>query len=153
MKIYVAGPMTGIPMFNFPMFSAVTAELRRDGHEVISPAEEDPEEMQQAAWSSPDGVLHDGKLAGHTWGETLARDVKLLADHGVECIYLLPGWERSKGARLEAFVGLLCGLTFKDHSFKGKVMSREWVMAMIAKGTLNAEGPKVAQPPPLQVAV
>jgi len=115
MKIYVAGPMTGYPQFNFPLFAKVTKILRDQGQEVISPAEQDPPEVQAAAIKSTDGHLHDGQIAGHTWGDCLARDVKIIADHEVDAICLLPGWEASRGACLEAFVGLLCGLEFFEY--------------------------------------
>jgi len=110
-KVYLAGPMTGIPQFNFPAFDAVAADLREHGYEVVSPAELDDPEDRETALASPDGSMAGGHGATQkTWGDFLARDVKLLADGGIEAIFVLPGWERSRGARLETFVGYLCGL-------------------------------------------
>ena len=37
--IYVAGPMTGLPKLNYPKFRRVTARLRRQGWDVVSPVE------------------------------------------------------------------------------------------------------------------
>ena len=111
MKIYLAGPMTGIPQFNFPVFDTVAAELRALGHTVVSPPEQDPPGVREAALASPDGKLSaEGLIAGYSWGDILSQDVKEIADGGFDAIVLLEGWERSRGARLEAFVGLLCGL-------------------------------------------
>lgn len=104
---YLAGPMSGIPQFNFPAFEAATKALREAGATVISPHENDPPDVQAAAWASPDGRFTDGMLSGESWGDMLARDVKLVADHATAVI-VLPGWSRSRGARLEAFVALLC---------------------------------------------
>jgi hypothetical protein len=101
--------MTGIPQFNFPLFETVARELRARGHLITSPHENDTPAVQAAAWASPDGKLDpSGKIAGETWGDILARDVKLVADV-VRGVVLLPGWGKSKGARLEVFVALLCG--------------------------------------------
>jgi hypothetical protein len=101
--------MTGKPQFNFPAFDRAATSLRERGYDVVSPAELDDPEDRERAMASPDGspVHYD---SGHTWGDFLARDVKLLADEGIEAIVCLPGWERSKGGRLETFVGRLCGL-------------------------------------------
>jgi len=104
--------MTGYPQFNFPLFHKAAAELRAEGLEVHSPAEADSLAVQTAAMASKDGTLDaNGKIAGETWGDILAKDVKVVADH-VQGIVFLPGWEKSRGARLEAFVGLLCGHKF-----------------------------------------
>jgi hypothetical protein len=106
--------MTGIPQFNFPAFFAAAKELRDvHGLDIVSPAEIDDEEDAGAALASPDGAPGSGTGACNdkTWGDFLARDVKLIAD---VCggIVFLPRWEKSRGARLEAFVGILCGVDF-----------------------------------------
>ena len=110
-RVYLAGPMTGIPAFNFPAFDAAAARLRERGYDVVSPAELDSPEHRKAALASVDGDPSTyNNATGDTWGQLLARDVKLIADEGIEAIVCLPGWNTSKGARLETFVGRLCGL-------------------------------------------
>jgi hypothetical protein len=108
--VYIAGPMTGIPQFNFPEFDDAALVLRADGYTVVSPAEMDDPETRRAAMDSPDGAPGSGSSNGETWGDFLARDVKLIADGGIDAIVVLEGWERSKGARLETFVAYLKGL-------------------------------------------
>jgi hypothetical protein len=111
-KYYVCGPMTGLPQFNIPLFDAVTKLLRAEGHAVVSPAELDSPEMRALALASPDGKMpSDGKMAGETWGDVLARDVKLIHNE-IDAIAVLPDWQKSRGARLECFVGLLCNKEF-----------------------------------------
>ncbi len=101
---YLAGPMTGIPQGNFPLFDAATKWLRAQGHDIVSPAELDDAATRAAVFAN--------EPTGHTWGDFLARDVKLIAD---ECqgVILLPFWEKSRGARLEAYVALMAGLEFQ----------------------------------------
>jgi hypothetical protein len=111
MRLYVAGPMTGIPQFNIPAFDAAAADLRAHGYEVVSPAELDDPAIRAVSLASPDGAIATLETHGQTWGDFLARDVKLLADDGIDAIVVLPGWETSRGARLETFVAAaLCRL-------------------------------------------
>jgi hypothetical protein len=121
MKVYIAGPMTSIPGFNFPEFDRAAAHLRARGHEVVSPAELDSPEHRVAALASTDGdPAAYNATTGETWGDLLARDVKIIADSGVEAIVVLPGWERSRGARLETFVAAgLCGLPVYEIAWRG----------------------------------
>ena len=107
-KVYLAGPMSGIPQFNFPAFFDAALMLRDCGFEVVSPAEIDNEEDKGAALASSDGdPTNRVAMNNKTWGDFLARDVKLIADSGLDGIVFLPGWTLSRGAKLEAFVGLL----------------------------------------------
>lgn len=109
MKVYIAGPMTGLPQFNIPAFVRMAERLRASGLEVVSPVERDSDAVREAALQSTDGKLGPGdSIAGKTWGQILARDVTIVADE-VDAIVVLPDWHKSRGARLEVFTALLCG--------------------------------------------
>lgn len=83
MRCYIAGPMTGLPEFNFPAFNAKAAELRAQGWHVENPAEH-------------------GHVEGADWGDYLRYDISRIAT--CEAIFLLPGWSKSKGASLEVHI-------------------------------------------------
>ena len=80
MRIYIAGPMTGIDQLNFPAFNAEALKLRALGFDVVNPAEINPDH------SMP-------------WAQCMRRDIAELVKCDMIC--LLPGWEESKGATLE----------------------------------------------------
>lgn len=105
--VYVAGPMTGIPQFNIPAFDEAAEALRELGLRVTSPAELDDASIREVSMASPDGDIATLNTHGNTWGDFLARDVKLLSDGDFTAVVVLPGWEKSRGARLETFVGFL----------------------------------------------
>jgi len=109
MRLYLAGPMSGYAQFNFPAFYAATDDLRARGWDIVSPAELDDEQTKADAMASANGNPQDTK---RTWGYFLARDVNIVSDQ-VDGIVFLPDWVRSRGAKLEAFVALLC----KGHQF------------------------------------
>jgi hypothetical protein len=102
-KFYLAGPMTGIPFANIPAFDEAADDLRSRGHDVTSPAELDSREIRERSLQDPTGTVFSG-----SWGEFLARDVKLIADE-LNAVVVLPGWERSRGANLEVYVALTLG--------------------------------------------
>lgn len=97
MKLYVAGPMTGIPQFNFPLFDVWVENLRSVGFKIISPHESDDPEVQVAARLSATGAIADLPPAKE------GSDPKLTALKNVqdicECdgIALLSNWNRSPG--------------------------------------------------------
>ncbi|HXS14473.1 MAG TPA: DUF4406 domain-containing protein [Acidobacteriaceae bacterium] len=142
MRVYLAGPMSNIPQFNFPLFYKVAAELRERGWDVVSPAELDDQEDKGAAMSSPDGDPNNrDHMGGKTWADFLARDVKLIADK-VQGIVFLQDWWRSRGARLEAFVGLLQkNFSFFQYETDGSVirLERESVARKIFDGIGDAK--------------
>lgn len=89
-RIYVAGPMTGYPELNFPAFHAAAATLRAQGHHVENPAEINGDTTAQ-------------------WLDCMRQDIARLVT--CDAVYLLPGWEKSRGARVEH--GLAVGLGFE----------------------------------------
>jgi hypothetical protein len=111
MRLYIAGPMTGYPQFNIPAFDEMAALLREQGYDVVSPAELDDPEIRAISLLSPDGNIDTLTTHGQSFGDFLARDVKMLADDGIDSVVVLPGWAKSRGARLETFVAnAICGL-------------------------------------------
>lgn len=80
-RVYLAGPMTGHKDLNFPAFHAAAANLRASGYEVVNPAEINPD--PNACWTA-------------CMREDIAQLVKC------DRIALLPGWEKSRGALIEA---------------------------------------------------
>ncbi len=134
LKYYLAGPMSGINQLNFPLFFAVATRLREQGFDIVSPAELDDPEVVEAALKSK------GEYTGRgTWGDFLSRDVKLIADD-VQGIIFLPDWSKSRGARLEAYVGLNTSCAFGYYSTtKGTVSNynRRSVAGVVASELTN----------------
>jgi hypothetical protein len=136
-KWYLAGPMTGIPQFNYPLFDQVAGELRLAGFDITSPAEMDNEDTREEALASPTGIHPGGITNGETWGDFLARDVKLIADE-LEGVILLPDWQKSRGARLEVFVAINC--KHPVYAYEGTQMVKQnyaRLLDMISLATLS----------------
>ena len=110
MRIYVAGPMTGIPYFNFPLFNRVADRLREQGHEVFNPAERDNE--RHGVDISENNHTGDQKQAQEQYGfslrEALADDMDYICREA-NCICMLPGWEYSTGAKAEHALAVCLG--------------------------------------------
>jgi hypothetical protein len=137
MKYYIAGPMTGIPQFNYPLFDKVAEHLKKEGYDVVSPAEMDSPETRAVAMASPDGRLSSGVCNGETWGDFLSRDVKLIAD-SIDAIVLLPRWFKSRGARLECFVAMnknIPAYEYEEGILAGP-LNYEWLFKHIQQETL-----------------
>lgn len=105
-RVYLGGPMTGFPQFNFPAFFEGAEVLRAWGFDVVSPAELDNESTRAAALASVDGAPGTGSANGEVWEDFLARDIILLAQavNPIQAGVFLDGWTKSRGANLEAAV-------------------------------------------------
>jgi len=107
LRIYIAGKMRGIKLYNFPAFEKAAEMLRHWGYAVISPAELDGDVGFDPA-ELPDGFDWNTIPEGFDINDCLRRDVDALTE--VDAVYLLPGWEKSSGARMEKAVAEFLGL-------------------------------------------
>lgn len=80
MKLYITGPMTGLPEFNHPAFYAAAKTLSDRGFTAVNPAE-------------------NGLTAGAPWAQHMRRDIAMLVD--CDGLATLPGCATSIGAQLE----------------------------------------------------
>ncbi len=88
--IYISGPMTGHPEYNFPAFEQAANRLRAIGFEVTSPHE-------------------FGEGGDKSWADYLRKDlIAMLTD--CNAVATLPGWEQSRGAMLEVHVAAALGM-------------------------------------------
>ena len=87
MKVYIAGPMTGLPHFNRPAFQQAAINLSFEKHVPLNPA-----------------ILPDGL----TEADYMAVGITML--QRADAIFLLTGWQFSAGARAEHALALKLGL-------------------------------------------
>lgn len=80
-KVYISGQISGLPIEKVKeKFSRVEAQLIAQGYEVVNP-------------------LNNGLPRNAPWELHIAMDIVLLM--GCDTIYLLTGWDNSRGATLE----------------------------------------------------
>jgi hypothetical protein len=117
--------MTGYPDYNFPAFRAAAEKLRNDGHSVINPAELSTlfggkAEIEESFcyyytiercraefgknYKVDDDWMHKARAAEAIMSADLA------AVRSCDAIYLLRGWESSRGAKHELAVAIKYGL-------------------------------------------
>lgn len=94
-SVYIAGPMTGLPEYNYPAFFAAEARFEAAGWTVFNPARHD------ASW------ITDDMDPDWVRAQYMRQDILDVMD--ANAIALLPGWEASKGADAELTVAkILC---------------------------------------------
>lgn len=97
--VYIAGPMRGIPQYNFPAFFAAEKRWQEAGWDVVNPARMDRE---------IDGRRRDWPVEHY-----MARDLPALITQ-CDAIAMLPGWESSDGANKELAVARWTGKQVLD---------------------------------------
>lgn len=90
--IYISGPMTGLPNFNYPAFNRAARFFRAMGHKVYNPAE------------FPARVGEEFPIR-----EAFAEFMMFICLQA-DMVALLPGWEKSDGAVAEMAVARRLGI-------------------------------------------
>lgn len=103
MRVYVAGPMRGLPLYNFPAFDAAENLLTGQGWEVYNPAKVDRD---------LDGLNPETGENIRPVEVYMRRDFEAILT--CDAIAMLPGWRRSEGARREYSVATGIGLEVLD---------------------------------------
>ena len=87
MLVYISGAISSDPFYK-QKFDEAESMLKRMGYEVFNPA----------------SIFHED----WTYADYMKFDIK----HLLDCthIYLLPGWEKSEGAKLEKLIADKCGI-------------------------------------------
>lgn len=86
--LYIAGPMTGHPDFNYPAFNANAGLLRGAGYDVLNPVDSEHENPTPGA--------------AQAWDWYMRRALRMLTH--ADGIATLDGWESSRGASLEVYI-------------------------------------------------
>lgn len=93
-RVYISGPMTGIPDWNYPAFNEAAARWRAAKWHVENPAE------------------NFGGRTDLPYHVNIREDINQLLR--VDAIALLPGWSKSRGARFELRVAQMLELEVYD---------------------------------------
>ena len=112
MRIYLSGPMTGLSDLNRPAFDAAEKRLTAQGHFVINP-HRISELFGTAAEIAKAFQSHYYEESRHPFAEAIYESVMsadLAAVRSCDAIYLLRGWESSRGAKKELAKALAHGL-------------------------------------------
>lgn len=93
-KIYISGGISGHPLEERrAVFACAEEELRGRGYDPVNP-------------------FNNGVLLDAPYGDHMRADLRMLLD--CDGIYLLRGWESSRGACLEHAVAEACGLSIME---------------------------------------
>lgn len=99
-KVYLSGPMSGRPGFNYAQFNEAARRLRDAGLAVFNPAEHEIVEIKPMEWENT-------RVSEATRNAFMVVDFQAV----IECdwVVALPDWDTSRGALAELFVGFETG--------------------------------------------
>lgn len=134
-RIYLAGPMTNLQFFNFPIFDDFKKLYEEFGYEVFSPADHDRMLLNKPKnWIPQES---DSEGSWKTWAKhlnppdlrkMLGDDLQWIAQNATH-IAMLPGWENSKGANAEWALAKALNLNIKyypvDASMSQKIVDEQ----------------------------
>jgi hypothetical protein len=88
-RVYISGPMSGLPDFNYPAFNAEAARIRALGYTVENPTENPP-------------------VPGHVWELYMRAALRQMLT--CDTVAFLPDWRQSRGANVEIELAIHLGM-------------------------------------------
>lgn len=114
-QIYIAGPMSGIPEWNYPAFFAAEKRLAKEGWtDIKNPARKDEEMGYDDAEAKKTGDTALSIAKGvFNFREAFEWDIKQILTG--DAIYMLKGWEASPGACAEHATAVVMRKNYPDY--------------------------------------
>jgi nucleoside 2-deoxyribosyltransferase len=103
--IYIAGPISNMPDDNYAAFEQAEILLRTLNFQPVNPHKvyHEADELKRKATTESQRQEINKKY----WADYLKKDLQEAME--CDCVFLLPGWENSRGATLECFVLSILG--------------------------------------------
>lgn len=100
MKVYISGPMTGIPDDNRDEFSRMASLLQANGHEPVNPHDIVPtRRIQMTSGYIKEPIYIEEPIKDPKYLDYLKADIAVLMF--CDAYVLLDGWGDSRGSRIE----------------------------------------------------
>jgi len=108
--VYIAGPMSSVGgNFNFPLFDRVADLLRLQGAYVFNPADHARKNL-----GTLEQIMKLDKRELRHARKALMLDEMIWIHNYAQGVVLLPGWERSPGAKAEREWALALGIPIRE---------------------------------------
>lgn len=125
-RLYVAGPMTGIPLYNYPAFETAREKYTARGYDVQTPFD-----CNSRVWERHYGKPFNPGVDKCDYGDPLL--LEMMDEDIRTCIHahtivFLEGWIRSRGGRMECVIAHTAGKKLIDDSI-GRYFTIEYTIA------------------------